>query len=88
MSANPSAPLDGIVYYGPLYFATFISTGLYGITCMQTFFYYVHYPKDSLHMKSFVAALWALDTIHEALTVAGGSCLYTHSTQAPCSCSS
>ncbi|KAI9574187.1 hypothetical protein HD554DRAFT_5812 [Boletus coccyginus] len=71
MSANPSAPLDGIVYYGPLYFATFISTGLYGITCMQTFFYYIHYPKDSLRMKTFVAALWALDTIHEALIVAG-----------------
>ncbi|KAI9574189.1 hypothetical protein HD554DRAFT_5838 [Boletus coccyginus] len=64
MSANPFAPLNGAIY-GPFFFATFISTGLYGTTCMQT------YPKDSLWMKSFVAALWALDTIHEALIVAG-----------------
>ncbi|KAI9574193.1 hypothetical protein HD554DRAFT_5795 [Boletus coccyginus] len=67
MSANPYGP----TIYGPLYFAIFISTGLYGITCMQTFFYYVHYPKDSLRMKSFVAALWSLGTIHEAVTIAG-----------------
>jgi len=38
---------------------------------MQTFFYYVHYQNDSRRLKSFVAVLWAFDTIHEALTVAG-----------------
>ncbi|KAF8555072.1 hypothetical protein OG21DRAFT_1603108 [Imleria badia] len=29
------------------------------------------YPNDSLRMKSFVAVMWILDTIQEALTVAG-----------------
>ncbi|KAN0086307.1 hypothetical protein V8E55_007441 [Tylopilus felleus] len=29
------------------------------------------YPEDRRRMKIFVAIMWALDTIHEALTVAG-----------------
>jgi len=57
--------------YSPLYFSAVLTTTFYGVTCMQTFFYYVHYPNDSRRMKSFVAALWAFDTIHEALTIAG-----------------
>ncbi|KAF8131444.1 hypothetical protein EV363DRAFT_1165129 [Boletus edulis] len=69
-SVSSLVPLYSAVY-GPLYFSSLMSTGLYGVTCMQTFFYYVHYPKDPLRMKNFVAVLWALDTIHEGLTVAG-----------------
>ncbi|KAN0088217.1 hypothetical protein V8E55_005274 [Tylopilus felleus] len=38
---------------------------------MQTFFYYVHYQNDPLSMKIFVAIMWSLNTIHEALTVSG-----------------
>ncbi|KAI9568509.1 hypothetical protein HD554DRAFT_2098636 [Boletus coccyginus] len=38
---------------------------------MQTFMFYVNYRDDPLRMKSFVAAIWALDTVHEALTIAG-----------------
>ncbi|KAI9566346.1 hypothetical protein HD554DRAFT_2174528 [Boletus coccyginus] len=70
MSDNPFASLDGPIY-GSLYFATLITTALYGVTCMQTFYYYVHYQNDSRPMKCLVTALWALDTIHEALTISG-----------------
>ncbi|KAN0080021.1 hypothetical protein V8E55_009587 [Tylopilus felleus] len=79
MSANPLASLDGAVY-APLYFAAVLTTAFYGVSCMQTtelranprrFFYYVHYPNDRRLMKIFVGVMWALDTIHEALTVAG-----------------
>ncbi|KAF8555075.1 hypothetical protein OG21DRAFT_1496551 [Imleria badia] len=86
-SANPLAPLFQTVY-GPVYFSAVTTTAFYGVTCMQTFFYYVHYQDDSPRMKSFVsqllnmpgvimqcssqvAVLWVLDTIHEALTIAG-----------------
>ncbi|KAF8555882.1 hypothetical protein OG21DRAFT_1507250 [Imleria badia] len=54
-----------------LYFSTVMSTAFYGITCMQTLFYYVHYHHDSLRMKSLVAAVCAFNTIHEALTISG-----------------
>ncbi|KAH0836835.1 hypothetical protein J3R83DRAFT_8619 [Lanmaoa asiatica] len=45
---------------------------------MQTFFYYVHYQNDRLHMKSFVAALWVLLTIQECLVISGGLFLDVH----------
>ncbi|KAI9454598.1 hypothetical protein HD554DRAFT_372794 [Boletus coccyginus] len=70
MSDNPFLVLDGPIC-GSLYFASVMSSGFYGVTCMQTFFYYVHYRNDPLRMKSFVAALWAFNTIHEALIIAG-----------------
>lgn len=34
-SVNPFAPLFGTIF-GPLIFSTLVTTGLYGITCMQT----------------------------------------------------
>ncbi|KAG6381790.1 hypothetical protein JVT61DRAFT_398 [Boletus reticuloceps] len=57
--------------YGSIYFGIVISTAFYGVACMQTFLYYVHYENDPLRTKILVAILWALDTIHEALCVAG-----------------
>ncbi|KAF8141405.1 hypothetical protein EV363DRAFT_1578669 [Boletus edulis] len=60
-----------------------MSTAFYGVTCMQTFFYYVYYPNDPLRMKSFVAALWVLDTIHGALVISGGWCLRMHTLLPP-----
>ncbi|KAF8555073.1 hypothetical protein OG21DRAFT_955594 [Imleria badia] len=75
VAANPFASIYGTIF-GPLFFSTLMSTGLYGVACMQTahsgrFYYYVHYPNDSLRMKSFVAAMWSFNTIHVALTIAG-----------------
>ncbi|KAG9318042.1 hypothetical protein JVU11DRAFT_106 [Chiua virens] len=58
-------------FYGALYFSSILSVGFYGVTCMQTFFYFVHYQEDPLRMKSFIAIIWVLDTIHQALVVSG-----------------
>jgi len=74
MSANPLVPVHGSMY-APLYFSTIISTAFYGVTCMQTFFYYTHYHNDPLRIKSLVAAVWISNTIHEALIVSG-ECKY------------
>ncbi|KAF8133371.1 hypothetical protein EV363DRAFT_1259064 [Boletus edulis] len=70
MSVNAIVPLVGPIY-GSIYFAVVMSTSFYGVACMQTFFYYVHYENDPLRTKILVAVLWALNTIHEALCVAG-----------------
>ncbi|KAN0088260.1 hypothetical protein V8E55_005317 [Tylopilus felleus] len=70
MSASSLAPLYGSIY-GSMYFAAILSTAFYGVTCMQTFFYYVHYPNDPLLTKTFVGVVWAFNTIHEALTISG-----------------
>ncbi|KAF8448818.1 hypothetical protein L210DRAFT_3523213 [Boletus edulis BED1] len=70
MAANPLTSLYGPTY-GSLYLAAVISTTFYGITCVQTLFYYTHYQNDPLRIKTFVGAIWLLGTIHEALSVSG-----------------
>ncbi|KAN0088218.1 hypothetical protein V8E55_005275 [Tylopilus felleus] len=70
MSANQVISLNGPLY-GSLFFASVMSTAFYGIACMQTFFYYVHYHDDPLRTKILVAILWTLNTIHESFTVCG-----------------
>ncbi|KAF8448814.1 hypothetical protein L210DRAFT_2627995 [Boletus edulis BED1] len=70
MATNSLIPPFGSMF-GPLYFSTAVSTAFYGIACMQTFFYYVHYENDLLRIKIFVAAVWVLSTVHEALIVTG-----------------
>ncbi|KAI9464696.1 hypothetical protein HD554DRAFT_2280573 [Boletus coccyginus] len=58
--------------HGALFFSAIMCTGFYSVTCMQTAFYYVNYRnRDSLPMKSFVAALWVLDSVHEGFATAG-----------------
>jgi len=42
---------------------------LYGTTTLQAYWYYHHYPRDSLLHKISIATLWALDTIHLAMIV-------------------
>ncbi|TFK47846.1 hypothetical protein OE88DRAFT_753161 [Heliocybe sulcata] len=37
---------------------------LYGITILQAYFYFLHYPKDSPYFKLLVAFLCSLDTLH------------------------
>jgi len=58
-------------WYGALYFSAILSVAFYGVTCMQTFFYYIHYQDDRLPLKSFVAIIWVFDTIHQALIISG-----------------
>ncbi|KAG6378133.1 hypothetical protein JVT61DRAFT_13821 [Boletus reticuloceps] len=70
MAANPLISLYGPTY-GSLYLAAVMSTTFYGVTCVQTLFYYIHYQNDPLRIKNFVGAIWVFDTIHEALSVSG-----------------
>ncbi|KAI6132276.1 hypothetical protein EV401DRAFT_2193451 [Pisolithus croceorrhizus] len=53
----------------PAFVGGFISSMIYGITTLQTYMYYVHYPEDALTLKLLVAALWVLDTVHVSFMI-------------------
>ncbi|KAH7882098.1 hypothetical protein F5I97DRAFT_1912037 [Phlebopus sp. FC_14] len=48
---------------------TFIGLILYGVTCLQAFFYFQTYVDDRRGLKLTVALLLALETVHAALTM-------------------
>ncbi|EIM84219.1 uncharacterized protein STEHIDRAFT_169981 [Stereum hirsutum FP-91666 SS1] len=59
-------PLDNLL--GVAFIGVIISTAIYGITCLQVYHYYTkHCAQDSAFLKSFVAALLVLDSLHVAL---------------------
>ncbi|KAN0088242.1 hypothetical protein V8E55_005299 [Tylopilus felleus] len=68
--ASAIFPLSEPIYTS-FFFGAILTTAFYGVTCMQTFFYFVHYPNDRLSIKILVTTIWALNTTHEALSVAG-----------------
>jgi len=43
-----------------------ISAMLYGLTTLQTYFYYTFYPEDLVENKALVCIIWFLDTLHTA----------------------
>ncbi|EKM76842.1 hypothetical protein AGABI1DRAFT_130862 [Agaricus bisporus var. burnettii JB137-S8] len=52
--------------YGASYIGVIVTAALYGLTTLQTYFYYVNYPKDGPGLKLLVALIWSLDTLHMA----------------------
>ncbi|TFK72906.1 hypothetical protein BDN72DRAFT_835514 [Pluteus cervinus] len=52
--------------FGAMLVGAFISMAVYGITTLQTYFYFLYYPMDRIGTKSLVAAVWILDTFHVA----------------------
>ncbi|KAI0357564.1 hypothetical protein OH77DRAFT_111275 [Trametes cingulata] len=48
--------------FGVMLLSTIIASALYGITTLQTLYYYDRFPGDSWMMKTAVAAVWVLDT--------------------------
>ncbi|EGO03142.1 hypothetical protein SERLA73DRAFT_176663 [Serpula lacrymans var. lacrymans S7.3] len=50
--------------FGAGFIGAMVSTILYGITTLQTYLYFIHYPKDSPYTKALVAVIWVLDTTH------------------------
>ncbi|CAA7261369.1 unnamed protein product [Cyclocybe aegerita] len=50
--------------YGAIVIGLVVSAVLYGVTLLQTFFYFKQYGDDSKRIKFMVAFLWFLDTLH------------------------
>ncbi|KAF6762825.1 hypothetical protein DFP72DRAFT_568807 [Ephemerocybe angulata] len=40
---------------------------LYGVSCVQTWYYFNHYRNDVWYIKSLVGAVWLFDTTHQIL---------------------
>ncbi|ETW77017.1 hypothetical protein HETIRDRAFT_326628 [Heterobasidion irregulare TC 32-1] len=59
-------PLDDSL--GATYIGVIVSTGIYGVTCLQVYLYYTqHCSNDGRFLKAFVAILTLLDTFHVVL---------------------
>ncbi|KAL0575079.1 hypothetical protein V5O48_006882 [Marasmius crinis-equi] len=52
-----------------------VATTLYGITILQVYLYFKHYPKDHVFVKLLVLAFWTLDTLTSILVAHS---LYTY----------
>lgn len=50
--------------YGVFLVGIVIAVFLYGITCLQTYFYYISFPRDRASMKYLVVLVLVLDTAH------------------------
>jgi len=53
---------------GAILVGSFVSTFLYGLTCLQTFIYFQRYPRDRPSTKLLVSFLWSIDTLDVILT--------------------
>ncbi|KAF9066033.1 hypothetical protein BDP27DRAFT_1424182 [Rhodocollybia butyracea] len=62
-SPVPGSALDLSDTHGGLYISAHIVSALWGVSCMQIFTYFIHYPKDNAILKILVVVLWAILTI-------------------------
>ncbi|KAF8639296.1 hypothetical protein AX17_001607 [Amanita inopinata Kibby_2008] len=65
-----SQPLPRIMIdntYGAELIGAIVSAMMYGITNLQTYFYYMTYPNDAKENKILVFSIWLLDTLQMAL---------------------
>lgn len=59
--------------YGAGYIGVIFTAILYGLTTLQTYFYYVHYTNDGFDIKFLVSLIWVLDSLHMAIVA---YCIY------------
>ncbi|KAF9238053.1 hypothetical protein BU15DRAFT_75450 [Melanogaster broomeanus] len=57
--------------WGSTLAGVFVSLVFYGVSILQTFIYYEQHPKDPVFLKSLVAFVFVLDTLHVFLISAG-----------------
>ncbi|KAG1847202.1 hypothetical protein DFJ58DRAFT_798423 [Suillus subalutaceus] len=53
--------------FGAGFIGGMVAAILYGITTLQTYLYYVYYPRDTDGLKVLVASIWVIDTLHVSL---------------------
>ncbi|OBZ74742.1 hypothetical protein A0H81_05750 [Grifola frondosa] len=67
MSTPAATPTNNFDVLGPALINVTVMLVLFGFTLIQTYMYYVRYPKDVPRMKLLVTVLLILDTLHVAL---------------------
>ncbi|KAI5122024.1 hypothetical protein M0805_008015 [Coniferiporia weirii] len=66
MSTSTGLPaLDNTM--GALYLGVVFAMALWGVGTVQLYYYYSGYPKDKWTLKTHVALVWVLDTVHQGL---------------------
>ncbi|KAG1813384.1 hypothetical protein EV424DRAFT_63422 [Suillus variegatus] len=53
--------------FGAFLIGVVVSATLYGVTCVQTWYYYSRYPSDPWYIKLMVGAVLLSDSVHQAL---------------------
>ncbi|KAJ8085548.1 hypothetical protein PM082_004366 [Marasmius tenuissimus] len=53
--------------FGPVLIGALVGAILYGVTSVQTYFYYKNYSNDIKRLQYLVAIIWILDTAHVSL---------------------
>ncbi|KAH7916690.1 hypothetical protein BJ138DRAFT_3602 [Hygrophoropsis aurantiaca] len=53
--------------FGAFLIGVVVSATLYGVTCVQTWYYFSRYPSDAWYIKLLVATVLLSDTVHQAL---------------------
>ncbi|KAL0568555.1 hypothetical protein V5O48_013434, partial [Marasmius crinis-equi] len=61
----PTAQIENT--FGWLFIGAMAACALWGVTCIQTWWYFDHYRKDTFWLKIIVAITWVSDTVHQAL---------------------
>ncbi|KAF7318899.1 hypothetical protein HMN09_00225700 [Mycena chlorophos] len=64
MGSNLSTIGPAEIAHGPLFIGLFLNVVLYGIMIIQTYMYFLTYPRDKAWTKAFVAVILLLDTLN------------------------
>ncbi|KAK0437932.1 uncharacterized protein EV420DRAFT_155447 [Desarmillaria tabescens] len=63
--AVPTSPIDST--FGALFIGMVLAAVLWGVSCVQTWYYFDNYRHDSIFLKGVVFLTWLSDTIHQVL---------------------
>ncbi|KIY45955.1 hypothetical protein FISHEDRAFT_48246 [Fistulina hepatica ATCC 64428] len=69
MSAT-AAPTQHLVIdntMGAAVIGSVCAAALWGVTCVQTWYYFSRYGNDTMYIKALVLLCWVCDTVHQAL---------------------
>ncbi|KAF8913735.1 hypothetical protein CPB84DRAFT_1840537 [Gymnopilus junonius] len=53
--------------FGAAYIGVVVAGMLYGVSFVQTWYYFLKYRQDVWYIKTLVAAVWMFETVHQAL---------------------
>ncbi|KAH8109883.1 hypothetical protein DFH11DRAFT_893550 [Phellopilus nigrolimitatus] len=70
---NPATGLPALDNtMGALYLAVVLSMALWGVGCVQLYYYFNMYPEDKRWIKTLVITVWVFDSVHQGLIIHSG----------------
>ncbi|KAI0320588.1 hypothetical protein OF83DRAFT_1290452 [Amylostereum chailletii] len=68
-TALPALQVDLTSTYGAFLIGMFVSCAVWGVSCLQTMYYFHAYERDPLFLKTMVLILWIIDLANEIVTL-------------------